>query len=162
MILENIHDAISQTRTLALGLHRVSEDPGALPVALKDLAKRTCSTTGLKCRFGTPDHDVAIKDSVTANHLFRIAQEAVNNAVRHSSATQVKIRLRRKSNSGLLLTIKDNGTGFDPKEPKADCLGLHTMEYRARAIGAQLTIRRRKKNGTAVICKLETLDPLSS
>ena len=154
-ILQNIHDAISQTRTLAHGLHRVSEDPDALPVALNDLAERTRSTSKLRCRFVGPRRDVTISDSVTANHLFRIAQEAVNNAVRHAEASHLTIRLDRKNDGHLALSIKDNGRGFDPEQSRSEGLGLHTMQYRARAIGAQLTIRRRKKHGTAVMCVLE-------
>jgi len=81
--------------------------------------------------------------------LYRIAQESLNNVVRHSRATAVAVSLRRKG-EGLELTIADNGRGFDPGQESADSLGLTFMAERAAGIGAALDIASRPGEGTTI------------
>lgn len=81
----------------------------------------------------------------------RIAQEAVRNAFAHGRADQIDMCLEWVDGSGLL-SIRDNGVGLPEDDHNHDGIGLHTMDYRARAIGGSLTVARRPQGGTAVAC----------
>jgi signal transduction histidine kinase len=146
--------AITQARTLARGLHPVGDDPRGLVVALRDLAAAIDASAPLECRFVCPD-TVCIEDYRAANELYRIAQEAANNAVKHSGGSRLSIELRKKDGL-ILLVVNDDGEGFDP-----DCgrdgvagLGLRIMQYRANAVGAALRIEPRRTRGMRVVCEL--------
>ena len=114
-----IRDAIVQTRAISKGLHPVGSHPEDLMNALRALASQAYPASSATCRFRC-DAPVLIDDPQRANHLFRIAQEAVNNAIKHSNATRITLSLAKDSN-GLILKITDNGSGFDPasRDPKA-------------------------------------------
>lgn len=153
LIAEHVREGIRQVRSLAQGLLPVGGEPGALECALERLAGWVETTSAMTCRFSAPGEPVEITDPDKANHLFRIAQEAVHNAVRHSGGTSLEIQFRKSKGTNFSLSIKDNGCGFDPiGATRENGLGLHTMEYRARAIGAHLTIQQRKTGGTEVLC----------
>jgi two-component system sensor kinase FixL len=92
------------------------------------------------------DHDVAA-------HLFRIAQEAINNAVKHGKARTIRVALSGAPDR-LTLRIEDNGSGFDPgSRRRRSGMGLHLMHYRARSIGAHLEIKSNRPSGTQVLCR---------
>ena len=150
--MDSINDAINQTRALSHGLHCISNQPNALPSALRNLAENVRVSSRLKCRLKVAASEISISDPVAANHVFRIAQEAVNNALRHSEATRLTLEIKKTKDGKGILRILDNGRGFDVSESSDRGLGLHTMEYRARAIGASFSIRRRRKGGTRVEC----------
>ena len=84
-------------------------------------------------------------------HLFRIAQQAVNNAITHGRARRIDISLRFRGKKGLL-SIWDDGIGIPQRVPKGKGIGLHTMNYRCRLIGASVQVQRRARRGTAVTC----------
>ena len=86
-----------------------------------------------------------------ATHLYRIAQEAVSNAVRHSRARNVAIRLRGQAGK-IELTIADNGTGLAAAARKRTGMGLHIMDYRARTIEGVLHVGPGRRGGTVVSC----------
>jgi signal transduction histidine kinase len=86
-----------------------------------------------------------------AIHLYRIAQEAVTNAVKHSKAEEIVLRLAAEGD-GLTLTICDDGVGVPEKPPGG--MGLRTMAYRASVIGAIFNIERLPARGTRVACQL--------
>jgi signal transduction histidine kinase len=91
-------------------------------------------------------------DELIRTHLYRIAQEALNNAIRHGKASRVSIRLNRDK-ARLALTVTDNGTGLPPDRQSSKGMGLKLMEYRAGIVGGSLTVRRRNgKTGTQVVC----------
>ena len=158
MIVDSINDAINQTRALSHGLHGISDQPNALHAALRNLADSVRASSRLKCRLKVKDAQMAIADPIAANHVFRIAQEAVNNALRHSGGTCLTLEMKRAKDGKGVLRILDNGDGFDVEHSSGAGLGLHTMVYRARAIGANLSIRRRRKGGTRVECVFEIED----
>lgn len=151
-VTDNLDDAINQTRALAHGLHGISDEPNALPGALKRLIEWAQSSSNLACRFTEPSEPIVITDAAIANHVFRIAQEAVNNAIRHSGAKLLSLRIETTADGSFTLTVLDNGIGFDPVNLSDRGIGLRTMEYRARAIGANFRIQKRKKGGTQVEC----------
>jgi signal transduction histidine kinase len=88
-----------------------------------------------------------------ASHLYRIAQEAVNNALKHAGGTGVRIALSSSARE-IALSIEDNGCGFDPAAPAHSGIGLHIMNYRASLIGASLSVNSVSGTGTRVICRL--------
>lgn len=87
--------------------------------------------------------------------LLYIAREAIANAVRHGNARHIEVALRQDGEHGLL-SIEDDGTGFDPGTERATGAGLRIMGYRADMLGGRLAVRRRVSGGTAVVC---TFDP---
>ncbi|MFT5467034.1 MAG: PAS domain S-box-containing protein [Verrucomicrobiales bacterium] len=154
-IADQLREAITHARLLSHGLHPVVDEPGALFGSLAMLAERTQSTSELQCRFVAPHGAFEVSDTNFANHLYRIAQEAARNAVNHSGGTKVVISLDKRDGF-FILTISDDGAGFDPQQllgRRDSGIGLHTMEYRARAIGGSLTIESGSGSGTKVICE---------
>ena len=123
-----------------------------LATALEDLAATTNGLQGLSCHFVAEDVTGDVEEECKLQ-LYRIAQEAVNNAVRHGAPTRIQITLRGKAN-GLQLRVEDDGAGFLQDEaPKSDSLGLHNMRYRARSIQGTLTVDSAPGKGTAIICE---------
>jgi signal transduction histidine kinase len=107
----------------------------------------------VRCKFDSPA-PVAISDPQVAGHLYRIAQEAVNNAIKHAQAENVTIRLAR-TEGALLLEIADDGTGLPKGRRTARAgVGMGVMQHRANAIGAELTIASRRGEGVTIRCRL--------
>jgi signal transduction histidine kinase len=93
-------------------------------------------------------------DDAVETHLFRIAQEAMNNAAKHARATHIDLILAATAGGGLRLSIEDDGIGFTEPSPQVQGMGLQIMQHRANVIGATLEIRRGTPGGTAVICSV--------
>ena len=125
--------------------------------ALRGLSRQTEESTELRCRCDCPD-PVVLDEPVVANHLFRIVQEAVNNAVKHSGGTWITIALR-KQDGAVELRIDDDGSGFDRSRDQGGGLGLHIMHYRAHAVSASLRIEYREGGGTSVVCVVPVVVP---
>lgn len=142
-----LKDAIAKTRRLARGLCPVYWVDHGLAPALEELAANTEAIFGLKCTF-RGDGQVLISDHLAATHIFRIIQEAVHNAARHSGADKIEIRLLQEKGK-IVVTVDDNGCGI-PSEPESDGMGLRIMGFRAKMIGASLEIKRRGPRGTAI------------
>jgi signal transduction histidine kinase len=94
---------------------------------------------------------VAALEPTVAGHLYRIAQEAVNNAVKHSKTTEIVVRFR-DTKDGPWLQISDNGCGMPKTDERNPGLGLRMMQHRARVIGATLTVSSKKAAGVTVTC----------
>lgn len=149
-----IQQAVMEARSMAHGIFPVHVDHTGLSIALSELAQNTRRLTGTAIEV---DHvaDVQIESPEVAMHLYRIAQEAVANAVRHSGASQVVISLLMEG-SYLKLTINDNGRGIEASEGWEGLgMGLRTMHYRAHAMGAELAIAEGSHGGTSVCCSLK-------
>lgn len=151
-IATHVRDVIGQTRSLARGLSPVVLEAEGLMAALTELAANTGKMFGVKCDFAF-EAPVFIEDLITSTHLFRIAQEAVTNAIKHGKAKQIKISLATTDDQ-LVLTIADNGAGFETQSANTKGMGLRIMQYRAGMIGGTLLVRRQTAGGTAVICFL--------
>jgi signal transduction histidine kinase len=146
-----LDQAITESRQLSRGLFPVRLGTMGLAPALHELANSTSARFKIQCRFDTQGPAV-VKHAGIATHLYRIAQEAVANAVKHGRARTVRIRLRAQTKQ-IELSIEDNGTGLSSaKQKKATGLGLHIMDYRARAAGGTLRIDPRRRGGTTVFC----------
>ena len=146
-----INEAISQTRSLARGLCPVDLEEQGLVRGLKELAVGVEDIYGIQCHFEGP-HDGDVEDHDFAVALYYIAQEAVNNAVRHGEPTRIDMRLE-ECPKRIELTISDNGSGFDPQSPEASKgMGLSLMRYRAEARGAWVEVESSPGEGTVVRC----------
>jgi signal transduction histidine kinase len=152
-IAESLQDACAQARDLARGLSPVDRDEGGLESALDDLATSTSRLSGISCSFLCPE-PVEISDNALAVHLFRIAQEALNNATKHGHAKAVFIALE-SANGKISLRVSDDGVGFDPTRTARRGMGLNIMQYRARIIGGTLEVQPSSPSGTIVACTVE-------
>jgi PAS domain S-box-containing protein len=148
-----IRETISHTRDLAKGLSPVILDPEGLMSALKLLADNIRTLFHVDCSFLCPE-PVLIHDNSVATHLFRIAQEAANNAIRHGQAGQLFFSLARESDR-IVLKIRDNGIGLPDHLPDGKGMGLRIMNYRAGVIGGSLLVQRGEPSGTLVACSLD-------
>lgn len=145
-----LRNAVTQTRSLARGIHPVQADHAGLSIALDELAATTRQLTSINVSF-EESGDTRLDDANVANQLFRIAQEALSNAMKHSEATHITFLLQRR-NGSLELRVTDDGKGFVRTPSTGRGLGMETMSYRARSIGAELRIESEPGKGTAVRC----------
>ncbi len=147
---QHLESALAQARALARGLAAVDIDRRGLPQALRTLVADVESATGTACLYRGLDN-LDLGDASRGMHLLRIAQEAMNNALRHAHATSIELRLKRLRGE-LVLQVLDDGMGIDAATARKGNLGLHTMAYRAGALGGRLAVRRRRPKGTEVRC----------
>jgi PAS domain S-box-containing protein len=147
---QHIREAISHTRKLARGLSPVELETNGFMSALQELAAHVQKLFRVECRIECPQ-PVLIRNNVFATHLYRIVQEAINNAVRHGKAKHILISLK-PAGGRFSLTVTDNGLGFSNESKKSTGMGLHTMKYRAGVVGATLEVRSAATKGTTVIC----------
>ena len=151
-VVELIEDGITLSRHLARGLNSVGRAGDGLMEALEDFAASTTELFKISCSFECP-LPVLITDVHTAEHLYRVAQEAVGNAIKHGRAKHIVIRLEA-SKGGKRLRIIDDGSGRPPFNGDGRGMGLRIMSYRADRIGANFSIRRREPTGVIVSCFL--------
>ena len=149
-----VNDNVGLARDLARGLHPVELTSQGLANALRELAFRTSQLRSVTCHFDCP-RQVRIRDEAVALNLYRIAQEAVTNALKNGKATVLTIKLIR-DRKNLILSIKDNGTGFAASKVRRG-MGLHIMKYRADVIGAEISFESSEGKGTLVSCVLAAL-----
>jgi PAS domain S-box-containing protein len=149
-IARHVREAISQTRSLARGLSPVTLESEGLATGLQELATNTEKMFGVSCRVECP-LPVKVEAMSAATHLYRIAQEAVSNAIKHGKASEIRIRLEPEG-SRIRLSVLDNGAGFSKKPSSKDGMGLHIMRYRAGMLGGILTIEQNPVGGTRVVC----------
>lgn len=146
-------EAITHTRALAHGLAPIHLEVRNLPEALRQLSRHARKLWGVDSRFHCRGR-LSTADSALTIHLYRIAQEALANAVKHGQARRVDTWLRQNKRR-LVLAIADDGVGISGKAPARDGMGLHVMEYRAHAVGGTLALRRNRRGGTSVICTID-------
>jgi PAS domain S-box-containing protein len=149
-IVQMVNQAIDYTRQLARGLHPVAVEGPGLMSALKRWAGEVEELFHVRCRFQC-DRSVHIHDVTVATHLYRIAQEAVNNAIRHGKPEQIVISLSAKGSTGTLM-IEDDGTGFTKDPAKQPGVGLNIMDYRADMVGGSLKVLPNEDHGVTVTC----------
>jgi signal transduction histidine kinase len=151
-----LEEGIDFTRNLARGFFSPELRAEGLVVALQNLAETVSEQSGINCILNG-DELIPIRDSTIANQLYRIAQEAVTNSVKHAAARQIHIRLALDG-SELCLSIVDDGVGF-PDKPRSEGLGLHLMRHAASLSGGTFDIRRNGEKGTIATCRVMHLDP---
>lgn len=146
-----IDSTISHSRTLSKCLYPVEIEEHGLTDALCDFAETVEEIYGVKCTVRT-DEDSIVKDHIVANHLFRISQEAVTNAVKHGKADAITISLGRGPGDKMSLCIVDNGSGISLPPAPGGGMGIKIMKYRAKVIDGTLEISSLQKGGAQVLC----------
>ena len=148
-----LRETVTQARLISHSLAPVPLEGEGLMRGLKELAASTSRLPGVKCQF-TCDPPVSIDDVTAATSLYRIAQEAVNNALKHGKARKVEITLTERGEE-VELAIANNGRAIPPETRRgAGGMGLNVMRYRAEMIGASLDIASVKRQGVRVVCTL--------
>jgi PAS domain S-box-containing protein len=148
-----LRESIAQVRSLSRGLVPVNDQPDALWASLVELADRTNVPGRMECKLVSPAV-VLVADNNLAGQLYRIAQEAVNNALKHSRAKKISLSLTRTAGA-LILVVMDYGRGF-PKVLRPG-MGLQVMRHRASVINAELTVDAKPGQGTTIICRVPDL-----
>jgi PAS domain S-box-containing protein len=151
-LVELVDEAIQQTRDLARGLYPAELETHGLLASLTTFAATARQMYDSSCRvvYGPPLPEPDLRTSI---QLYRIAQEAVSNALKHGRAKNIVISLRPQE-AGFELSIEDDGAGIAEGAERSGGMGLAIMRYRAESIGAQLEVKRRQGTGTVVLCRV--------
>jgi PAS domain S-box-containing protein len=145
---------IQDAQRIVQGLSPLTSADGNLDAALEALAKRS-SLSGTRVRFGSRHETPLMVELKIRNHLYRIAQEAVQNSLKHSGAKNIDIELRSRPGE-LVLSVADDGRGMASGTDMRSGLGMRTMHFRANAIGGRLSIARGASGGNSVVCDVPT------
>lgn len=151
-IAQMVKTTVQQAHDLARGLFPEELRNGRIADVLQELARRTQDMFGTICHF-TGGTGVRLGDANLASQVYRIAQEAVNNAVKHSKAPTIHIHLTQRFGR-IILTVRDSGVGFTPQAGSSGGMGQRIMKYRADLIGATLKVESVCGKGTTVMCSL--------
>jgi two-component system sensor kinase FixL len=152
-----IKQVLEHVRSIAHGLRAVGDHPEDLAKSLAELVKQSRRATVLKFGFHHPK-PVQVPDPIAANHLFRIAQEAVTNAIKYCEGAKIRVSLSRNSRE-LVLAVTDDGKGINPENGRCGS-GLTIMEYRCNAIGGVFDVSARHPRGTRVTCRVPIGDEI--
>lgn len=145
-------EAIDRTRMLVRGMAPAVIETGGLAAALREVATSTKQMFQIRCHC-TCDESLAIHDTEVSLQLYRIAQEAISNALRHSKATEVWVNLAPEPDGWVCLSIRDNGRGIPYPLPKGPGMGLRIMQFRAGLLGGHVDIHPAENGGTEVVCR---------
>jgi PAS domain S-box-containing protein len=148
-------EAAARVREIARGLMPMDLSSDSLVSALRTLIRNVQKRCSIACR-SRISKDIDIASGLVPYHLFRIAQEAVNNVIKHSHGKHLWVTLSG-ADGKIRLTVKDDGIGFPTMLPNSTGMGLHTMRYRAKLINATLSIESGGTGGTIVTCSMDTV-----
>jgi len=148
-LCQELSTALALARGLAHDLYAVPSSPEGLVEALENMAERVNTERSMACGFAG-QKSVLVRNQAAASHLYRIAQEAMHNALKHSRATRIEIELACVQ-AGLELRVRDNGIGISGSQA-ARGLGLRTMEQRSRLMSGRLKVHNHAEGGVEVIC----------
>lgn len=148
-----LNDTLTQARALSHGLNPIDLRAGGLGKALSDLGVRISETFKIDCRVREARHEI-VADATTSTHLYRIAQEAISNAIKHGRSKRVDVELSGTADGWLTLNVTDDGSGMPASLPPTAGRGLQIMRYRAALIGASIAVRGGATGGTVVACTL--------
>lgn len=144
-----LREALEVTRQIAHRLNRMPGGPDGLRKALEELALRVSEQSSVPCSIEIED-GAAPADEETGTHLYRISQEALQNALKHAAPKHIDIALAQRP-EGLVLEVRDDGAGISGSDDTGG-MGLQIMRQRARLIGGHLDIERGNLGGTVVRC----------
>jgi signal transduction histidine kinase len=155
-VVELVEEGIALTRQLAKGLHPIEIEASGLMQALEELTAASRELFKISCLFEC-DSPVLIHDAAASTHLYRIAQEAISNAVKHGKAKHIIVQLE-SLDDGIVLRVRDDGVGLPDLPRKHTGMGLRIMAHRASMIGATFKAGRAQPAGTEVACVLRSKD----
>lgn len=149
-LAKGLQEAISQVRALSRGLMPVDVDAEGLLHSIENLVTEIRSQSNVSILLSINDR-VRVSDNSSALHLFRIVQEALNNAIKHAHADQIQVSVGIEAARGCII-IHDNGTGFRQQSDKSAGLGLRIMQHRCGLIDAEFKIESPPGGGTEIKC----------
>ena len=150
-VIDYIEQGIDLSRDLARGFFAPELDAEGLTFALRSLAENMSERFQIPCTF-SGEESIRVADATVATQLYRIAQEAVMNAIKHADARSIRIRLSRDEDDGVMLRVEDDGVGFPERLPEPQGLGLRLMSHGAGLLGANFKVARNPAGGTSVTC----------
>lgn len=156
-VVSLVNESISTARALARGLFPVELEQNGLASALEDLSANVETLFGIHCTFES-DAGVLVEDNNAATHLFHIAKEAVNNAVKHAQPTRVAVRLENEGDA-VRLSVVNDGAVWSQDSAHSSGMGLRIMRYRARMINVAIQIEPFPTGGAAVQCLYRPASP---
>ena len=145
-------EAIEQTRSLSRGLDPAEIEGGGLEQGLRELAATTSALSGTRCAYHS-EQPVDVRDSVTATQLYRIAQEAITNAIKHGHAGNIELSLEAGAER-VRLTVHDDGSGIPDPPRRGHGMGLRIMAHRATVMGGTFAVERPAVGGTLLVCEV--------
>ena len=151
-VVELVEEGMNLARNLARGLYPVEMEAEGLMAAFQELATSITKGTRIQCVFEC-DVPVLVHDDALATHLYRIAQEAVRNAIQHGKPKRIGINLSERGQL-LTLTVEDDGQGIPDTGPETKGLGVRIMAHRASMVGGTFSIEPAPTGGTIVTCSL--------
>lgn len=154
-LANRLRDAVVQTRELAHELVPAHVAEVGLTSALESLTQSVTQLQGISCTFQAPD-SMSDCDEHTATHLYRVAQEAINNATKHGKASRIDVSLQATDHL-MTLQVLDDGVGIS--ESKSNGMGLAIMRARARLNGGELQIEQPESGGTKICCSVRINQP---
>src|SRR6056297_254500 len=149
-IAEMINEADGIARSIARDMVQVEIEKKGLEVAVDELCLKIEKMTGVSCKLNI-EKDFEIENQTRALHLYRIIQEAINNAVKHGKANSIDIQILEHDHH-ISIEIQDDGVGFSDQPSDQEGKGIQIMEYRARMMGGNLDLLRTESNRTMVRC----------
>lgn len=150
-IRAQVEDTIARTKFVVKGLLPVDIVDEGLTFAMEALVRETADITGIPCTF-TNKTDFRCPDNTDATNLYRIVQEAVNNAYKHGQASRIDIELAHDGDDAVF-TVRDDGKGI-PRDIKSRGMGINIMRYRAELAGGSISINSDPETGTTVVCRV--------
>ena len=149
-LVRSIDEAQKQLRSIVRELMPVEATPDGLMAALQELATQAETQYNLRCQFRCA-RPVYLDDPAAAKNVFRIVQEALNNAVRHAKPKHIVINLSQ-TGQRLEVTVSDDGSGLKEIQGARPGIGLDSMWQRAHLLGGDLSIQPRVGGGTTLTC----------
>jgi signal transduction histidine kinase len=159
-LVKLIEESISLTRQFARGLQPVELKPEGLMDGFLELAHIVSERFNISCEFECRE-PVLLNDAESSTQLYRIAQEAVTNAIKHGRAKFINISLE-KNDEATTLMVTDDGVGLPETGRDGEGMGLRVMAYRASMMGATFNIERLPESGTRVTCRLPFNHPAAA
>jgi len=124
------------------------------------VAARITDLFKVSCRFECPQ-PVLIENNIVATHLYRVAQEAITNAIKHGRAQRIDIALSSLPGQ-IILRVSDDGVGFKKTERPPKGLGSRIMNHRASMIGGTVDVKTPRGGGTKVVCTVDSNSGVSA
>jgi signal transduction histidine kinase len=149
-LASGLEQALVEVRSLARGLVPVQMDAHGLVSALKELASRVSKQSGIAVDLRL-DRPILIADNETATHVYRVVQEAINNAIKHAEASKIVMILEADEDQAII-EVRDDGKGLPEDSHNRPGLGFRTMFHRCRLFGGSLDIFTHHKGGTRMRC----------
>ena len=149
-IAELVKTAAEHSRNISHGLVPLNVESHGLNCALEDLVHKISTAKDIEIQYS--GEEINAKNTTNAIQVYRIAQEAISNAIKHGEATLIDIRLKEEGNF-IVLSIKDNGRGFNVEDNGSEGIGLKTMHFRTNLIGGDFTIKSKINDGTEIFCR---------